>query len=129
MTSNTFWVCSTLSPQHAHYLEIKDPRLVKIALQKHNIDIIELPNHPEMKSKRAMNWVCMGPDHVVMPHGCQKIASILNDNGVKTDFLDVSEYIGAGGALGCLTGILERKFKPPKAQNQPEGWSLTIAIG
>ena len=102
-------VINFVSPTRAAIWKGKTPNWVIEALQNGNIEPIELPNHPEMTAKRAMNWVCMGPDHVVMPHDCPNTASILNKNGVKTDLLDISEYRNAGGALGCLTGILERR--------------------
>lgn len=101
-------VINFVSPNRAAIWQGKTPDWIVQTLQIHNIHILELPNIAEMRIQRAMNWVCMGPDHVVMPHDCPEIAAILNKNGVKTDFLDVSEYRSAGGALGCLTGILER---------------------
>ena len=101
-------VLNFVSPTRAAIWKGKTPDWIVKTLQNHNVDCIELPNIPEMRIQRAMNWVCLRPDHVVMPHDCPEIAAILNKNGVKTDFLDVSEYRHAGGALGCLTGILER---------------------
>jgi N-dimethylarginine dimethylaminohydrolase len=56
-----------------------------------------------------MNWVCLGPNEVLMPAGCPDTQARLRAAGVEVYETDVSEYLKAGGALGCLMGILERR--------------------
>lgn len=102
-------VVNFVSPSRAAVWKNRTPQWVLDALIEASVEPITLPDIEEMRTLRAMNWVCMGPDWVVMPHDCPKIASILQQNGVRTDFLNISEYRNAGGALGCLTGIVERK--------------------
>ncbi|HVY29590.1 MAG TPA: arginine deiminase family protein [Polyangiaceae bacterium] len=62
----------------------------------------------EMNERRAMNIVTLAPRRIVMPAGCPRARSRFEQAGVSCIECDVSEYIGAGGALGCLTGILRR---------------------
>ena len=77
-------------------------------LASRGVDILALPDGPELSIGRAMNWVCLGPGEVVMPAGCPDTRSRLQAAGVGVSELDVSEYLKAGGGLGCLTGILHR---------------------
>ncbi len=78
-------------------------------LRERGVALIVLPDGPELAMGRAMNWVCLGPGEVVMPAGCPETRRRLKDAGVGVYALDVSEYIRAGGALGCLTGVLHRE--------------------
>lgn len=63
----------------------------------------------EVTQGRALNFVTVAPNHIVMPAGCARVRALLQQEGVRCDELDVSEYIRAEGALGCLTGILARE--------------------
>jgi N-dimethylarginine dimethylaminohydrolase len=44
-----------------------------------------------------------------MPARCPRTRAIYEAHGIECFEVDVSEYIKAAGALGCLTGILRRE--------------------
>jgi len=89
--------------------EGRTPQALIDVLQERNVRCLVLPDGPEMRTGRAMNWVCLGPRAVVMPSNCPKTKDILVHEGISVDSLDVSSYIQAGGGLGCLTGIAGRQ--------------------
>lgn len=78
-------------------------------LTARGLDILALPDGPELSRGRAMNWVCLGPGEVVMPAGCPNTRALLRASGIGVLEVEVSEYRKAGGALGCLTGVLYRQ--------------------
>jgi N-dimethylarginine dimethylaminohydrolase len=69
---------------------------------------IVIPPGEELLDRRSNNFVTMAPRWVVMPSDCTATRDQLEAHGVRCDELDVSEYVKAAGALGCLTGILSR---------------------
>jgi N-dimethylarginine dimethylaminohydrolase len=70
--------------------------------------LIELPSDEETEDRRAMNFVPLRPGAIVMPARCPRTRAVYESYGVECFEVDVSEYIKAAGALGCLTGILHR---------------------
>jgi N-dimethylarginine dimethylaminohydrolase len=71
-------------------------------------DLLELPPDDEVVRRRAMNLVTLGPGQVLMPAGCPVTRRRLESAGLEVFDVEVSEYVNAAGALGCLTGILRR---------------------
>lgn len=101
-------VLNLLGPQHAAIWEGRTPPALADLLEQRGWRILRLPDGPELSQGRAMNWVCLGPGAVLMPHDCPDTARRLREAGVEVRTVNVSEYRKAGGALGCLTGILWR---------------------
>lgn len=62
----------------------------------------------EVRERRAANLVTMRPGVVIMPAGCPETRGVLEGEGIRCVEVDVSEYVKAAGALGCLTGIVCR---------------------
>jgi N-dimethylarginine dimethylaminohydrolase len=81
--------------------------LTKI-LEHRGFRCIVFDSDDEMNARRGMNFVTLAPKSVVMPSGCPRVRARLEQTGVTCRELDVSEYIAAGGALGCLTGVVRR---------------------
>ena len=79
------------------------------ALAQHGIQTIAIPPSHENRDRRGMNGVTLGPREVVIPADCPAIVEQMQDAGVHVHELDVSAYIQAAGALGCMTAILERE--------------------
>ncbi len=71
-------------------------------------DLLELASDEETEDRRAMNFVPLRPGAIVMPARCPRTRARYEAHGVECHEVDVSEYIKAAGALGCLTGILSR---------------------
>ncbi len=70
--------------------------------------LVELPDDDEVLDRRAMNFVTLGPRAVLMPSGCPRTRATLEAHSVRVVEADVSEYVKAGGGMGCATGILRR---------------------
>ena len=71
-------------------------------------NLVELPDDDEVVGRRAMNFVTLGPRAVLLPTGCPRTRAVLEAHGVRVAEAEVSEYVKAGGAMGCATGILRR---------------------
>lgn len=84
-----------------------DPVLLTL-LDGLGVDRIELGSSPEVDTGGAMNFVTLEPRRLVMPAGCPDARSRYESAGIRTEELEVSEYLKAAGGLGCLTGILRR---------------------
>jgi N-dimethylarginine dimethylaminohydrolase len=72
------------------------------------VELVELPSDEETVSRRAMNFVPICPRRVVMPANAPRTRARLAAAGVTCIEVEVSEYIAADGAVGCLTGVLKR---------------------
>lgn len=70
--------------------------------------LLELPPSEETEVRRAMNFVTLRPGRVLMPAGCPRTRAALEGAGVSVVEAEVSEYVKAGGAMGCATGVLRR---------------------
>jgi N-dimethylarginine dimethylaminohydrolase len=80
-------------------------RAVLVALE---IELVELEPSDELRDQRGMNLVTLGPRKVLMPADCPEIRSMLESHGVTVVEAEVTEYVKAGGAVGCLTAIIGR---------------------
>jgi N-dimethylarginine dimethylaminohydrolase len=72
------------------------------------VRLLELDSDGETEDRRAMNFVTLAPGRIVMPAHCPRTRARYEAAGIEAFEVDVSEYIKAAGALGCLTGILAR---------------------
>ena len=86
----------------------KAPTELLDALKRHGVSTISLPDDEDVVIRRAANFLCLGDFEIVMPADCPTTKAVFKAHGIKVTEMDVSEYIKAGGALGCLTGILHR---------------------
>lgn len=108
-TQHLLGVLNFLDHRHVSIWEGRTPPALIDALQQRGFRILRLPDGPELSLGRAMNWVCLAPNAVLMPAGCPSTAHTLRGAGVEVLETDVSAYRHAGGALGCLVGILTRR--------------------
>ena len=77
-------------------------------LRERGYRLVELPADDGLLRARGMNLVALAPGVVLMPAAAGTVRRALTGAGVDVHELDVSEYIKADGALGCLTGIVRR---------------------
>jgi N-dimethylarginine dimethylaminohydrolase len=78
-------------------------------LRDASVEVISCEPGPDITERLGMNFVALAPRQVVMPSGCPSVRERLNDAGVATYEVDISEYCKAAGGLGCLTGIVRRQ--------------------
>jgi len=78
-------------------------------LRSHGYKVAFLPDETEAVDRSAFNFVTLGPREILMPANCPVTQSFLEDLGVTCRTVDISEIPKAAGAIGCLTGILQRE--------------------
>ena len=78
------------------------------ALKRCGYEVAFVPRTDELLSGSAFNFVCLGPREILMSTGYPKTQSFYESLGIKCHTVDVSELRKAAGAVGCLTGIVER---------------------
>jgi N-dimethylarginine dimethylaminohydrolase len=84
------------------------PYVLRRLLQDRGYTLIEVPETLELRAGRGMNVVVTAPRRVVMPAHCPGIEAQLRHAGIHTRAVDVSAFLVAGGAMGCMTAILRR---------------------
>ncbi|WP_234377080.1 dimethylarginine dimethylaminohydrolase family protein [Streptomyces sp. TP-A0356] len=85
---------------------------LRAALRARDYELLEFEPDDEVVHSRSLNLVTLAPGRVLMPDGCPHTRRRLDAAGIDTLVVDVSEYVRAAGALGCLTGILHRSADP-----------------
>jgi len=80
------------------------------ALKRCGYEVAFVPRTDELLSGSAFNFVCLGPREILMSTGYPKTQSFYESLGIKCHTVDVSELRKAAGAVGCLTGIVEREL-------------------
>lgn len=77
-------------------------------LRSRGYSIIHLPDFAEAEKCMAINMVALEPDLVLITEQSYKTREALRDNSVSTVCLNLSELMKAGGAMHCLTGVIQR---------------------
>ena len=81
----------------------------RITLQEAGLKIIDITEEQEITEKRSFNWVCLGPNTLLLPKDAPKTISFLRQKGIHVITANIDSYRKCGGGLGCLTGILHRQ--------------------
>jgi N-dimethylarginine dimethylaminohydrolase len=80
------------------------------AAERCGYEVAFVPHTEELLTGSAFNFVCLGPREILMPAGCPETQTCYESLGIKCHTVDVSELRKAAGAVGCLTGIVQREF-------------------
>jgi arginine deiminase len=78
------------------------------ALRERGYRVLFLPDERESRDSHAFNFVTLGPRRILMPAGNPQTQAFYEANGITCDTVAVDELSKAAGAIGCLTGIVER---------------------
>lgn len=78
-------------------------------LRGRGFEVHFIPDIDEAKFGMALNIVTLAPGKVMMPAGNPLTQAYFRDLGIEYKTVRVDELAKAAGAIGCLTGILERK--------------------
>lgn len=62
----------------------------------------------EVQANRALNFVTLGPRRILMPAGNHATRAWYESLGIEVTETPVTELRKAAGAVGCLTGVVER---------------------
>jgi len=79
------------------------------ALKRRGFQVVFIPDEAEATHSKALNFVTLGPREILMASGNPLTQAFYENLGITCRVVDVDELIKAAGAIGCLTGILERE--------------------
>jgi arginine deiminase len=71
--------------------------------------VLFLPDETEAAQRSTFNFVTLGPRQLLMAAGSPVTQAFLESLEVACITVDVSELRKAAGAIGCLTGVVERE--------------------
>jgi arginine deiminase len=80
------------------------------ALTALGCDVHCFPDEVEMDAGFAHNFVVLSPRRILMPARNPKTQQFYASQGVDCVTVDVDELAKAAGAIGCLTGVIEREL-------------------
>jgi N-dimethylarginine dimethylaminohydrolase len=79
------------------------------ALKARGYRVAFIPDEEEAAHKSAFNIVVLGPREILMAANAPNLQAFYEELGIQCHPVDVSELRKAAGAIGCLTGIVERE--------------------
>src|SRR5262249_14878600 len=79
------------------------------ALQRCRYQVILVPDEREALHGAAFNIVTLGPRAVLMAEGNPTTQAFFTQDGIGCHVVPVHELAKAEGAIGCLTGVMERE--------------------
>jgi len=86
----------------------RTPHAAVMALRDRGYEVAFLPDQEEADTNRAMNFVTLGPRQILMVGGNPVSQSFYEGLGIECIATPADELAKAAGAVGCLTGVLER---------------------
>ncbi len=84
------------------------PHAAVEALRARGYQVLLVPDDEEALEGMALNFVTLGPRHILMPTGTPITQRFYESHGVRCVTVQVDELLKAAGGIGCLTGIVER---------------------
>ncbi len=78
-------------------------------LRKTGYEVHFIPDEVEATESSALNFVTLGPRQILMPSGNPLTRAFYENLGITCFTVKISELVKAAGAIGCLTGVLERE--------------------
>lgn len=78
------------------------------ALRERGYHVAWLPDENEARKGAPFNFVTLGPREIVMAAGNPVTQSFYEEHGITCRTVKVDELAKAAGAIGCLTGVLQR---------------------
>ncbi|WP_022665579.1 dimethylarginine dimethylaminohydrolase family protein [Desulfospira joergensenii] len=87
----------------------RTPHGLVLALRERGVEVLPLPDLGEAVANMAFNFVVLGPGRIMLGDKNPKSIAGYEALGIECTALSVDELRKANGAMGCMTGILERK--------------------
>jgi len=92
--------------------EIVDQALVGL-LEEYGFTIVRIPENQEVRSRQAMNIVCVAPRTIFMTAGCPETRALYEEAGLTIAAeLELTQLMRGAGGLACATGIMARASTP-----------------
>ncbi|HKI55375.1 MAG TPA: arginine deiminase-related protein [Anaerolineales bacterium] len=80
------------------------------ALKQHGFQVAFVPHEMEAVHNAALNFVVLGSREILMAAGNPITQTFYEGLGITCHTVEVGELVKAAGAIGCLSGILEREM-------------------
>lgn len=80
------------------------------ALRARGIRVAFLPDADEAFARSAHNYVTLGPREILMAADVPNTQRFYESLGITCHTVDISELRKAAGAIGCLSGIVQREL-------------------
>jgi len=80
------------------------------ALKQYGFRVVYIPDEAEAVGNAALNFVTLGPREILMVAGNPVTQVFYESLGITCRTVEVGELGKAAGAIGCMTGILEREI-------------------
>jgi len=80
------------------------------ALQERGYQTVLIPDEQEALIGSALNFVTLGPRQILMPANNPVTQAFYESLGIVCHTVRVDELKKAAGAIGCLTGVLQREL-------------------
>ncbi len=79
-------------------------------LSERGFKVAFIPDEAEAVAGMALNFVTVAPRHILMPAGNPLTEEFYEFLGITCQTVEMDEIVKAAGAVGCLTGVLEREI-------------------
>jgi N-dimethylarginine dimethylaminohydrolase len=89
----------------------RTPHRAVALLRERGMRVAFLPDADEAQANRGLNVVALGPRRVLMPAGNDAMRRFYEGLGVEVVETPCFELRKAAGAVGCLTGVVEREME------------------
>ncbi|MGB0388956.1 MAG: dimethylarginine dimethylaminohydrolase family protein [Ardenticatenaceae bacterium] len=80
------------------------------ALKRCGYKVAFVPTGNELVKGAALNFVCVAPREILMAGGNPQTQAFYESLGIQCHTVHVRELRKAAGAIGCLTGVVEREL-------------------
>jgi len=84
------------------------PETTVATLKDRGFRVVYGPSERETTETMALNFVTLGPRRILMPTGNPVTQAFFEAQGITCATVDISELRKAAGAIGCMSGILQR---------------------
>lgn len=88
----------------------RTPHAAVLLLRELGYQVEFLPDENAAQANRALNFVTLGPRRILMPAGNDVTKDWYQSLGIEVLETPMFELRKAAGAVGCLTGIVERQM-------------------
>lgn len=88
----------------------RTPHAAVTLLRERGYQVEFLPDEDMAQANRALNIVTLGPRKILMPGENDAFRKWYEALGVEVDETPMTELRKAAGAVGCLTGVVEREM-------------------
>jgi len=86
----------------------RTPHAAVAALRSRGYEVAFLPDEDDAVINRAINFVTLGPRRILMVDGSPVARRFYQSHGIDCLTAAADELVKAAGAVGCLTGVIER---------------------